>query len=51
MKRLQLPKNKFTRLATNIFIIVFWFFLSAILWGLLDNYALDNNYDHFELSY
>ena len=43
MKRLQLPKNKFTRLGINIFIIVFWFFLSANLWSNLDNYAINNN--------
>ncbi len=48
MKRLQLPKNKFARLGINIFIIVFWFFLSANLWSHLDNYALDNNYALFE---
>ena len=43
MKRLQLPKNKFARLGINIFIIVFWFFLSANLWSNLDNYAINNN--------
>ena len=43
MKRLQLPKNKFARLGINIFIVFFWFFLSAILWGNLDNYAINNN--------
>ena len=42
MKRLQLPKNKFARLGINIFIIVFWFFLSANLWSNLDNYAINN---------
>ena len=44
MKRLQLPKNKFARLGINIFIVVFWFLLSDILWALLINYGLNNNY-------
>ena len=43
MKRIRLPKNKFARLGINIFIIVFWFFLSANLWSNLDNYAINNN--------
>ena len=48
MKRLQLPKNKFARLAINIFIIIYWFLISTILWGLLDNHAPYNNYALFE---
>tara|TARA_Y100000589_G_scaffold3328_1_gene3062 strand:- start:144 stop:416 length:273 start_codon:yes stop_codon:yes gene_type:complete len=43
MKRLQLPKNKFARLAINIFIIVFWFFLSAFLWEKFDKYGINYN--------
>ncbi len=39
---MQLPKNKFVRLGINIFIIVCWFLLSAILWRNLDNYAINN---------
>tara|TARA_Y100000991_G_scaffold211500_1_gene194169 strand:+ start:627 stop:881 length:255 start_codon:yes stop_codon:yes gene_type:complete len=33
MKRIRLPKNKFARLGINIFIIVFWFYLSIALFG------------------
>ena len=33
MKQIRLPKNKFARLGINIFIIVFWFYLSIALFG------------------
>ena len=33
MQRIRLPKNKFARLGINIFIIVFWFYLSIALFG------------------
>ena len=47
---LTTTKIIFARIATSFF-LSFLVFLSAILWGLLDNYALDNNYALFELSY
>ena len=41
MKNLRLPKNKFTRLAINLLIILIWFFLSLLIYGLIYQLLLD----------
>ena len=43
MNHLQLPKNKFARLGINIFIVVFWYFLSSILYFKFEYFLMDFN--------